>query len=237
MKKYLSIITVVLLGLFILGCVNEKVPTDSQSSSSMTNDGFAKKNDCITLQNGILTYSTGHYLEDEAIPMGYNIFGYNYQAHMFHGSYANAYLGRDGFPPYDGDDAAYLAANPGAATHWAWPYRNVDLIIKWNDAWLANSDCDDDGALDRHFGFSAYIGSGAWETNHMSGDDENGHWTYFVKIVAVPDDADLINGIWYNADGTEIGPVIWGEFAIILEVESGVGATYVSPAGPGFGQY
>ena len=53
----------------------------------------------------------------------------------------------------------------------------------------------------------------------------------------MPDDAEPVDGIWYAADGTEIGPVIWGAFAIIEEVESGLGATYVSPSGPGFGKW
>ena len=66
-----------------------------------------------------------------------------------------------------GDDESYLDENPGAASHWAWPYRSIKLVMKWNDAWLSNMDRDDDGMLDRHYGFSSYIGSGAWETNHM----------------------------------------------------------------------
>ena len=43
-------------------------------------------------------------------------------------------------------------------------------------------------------------------------------WNYFVKIVAVPSDAENIGGMWYTAEGIEIGPVIWGSFAIIQEV-------------------
>jgi len=111
------------------------------------------------------------------------------------------------------------------------------LQMKWNDAWLSNMDCDGDNKLDRHHGFESYIGSGAWLTNHMSGGKGKDHWTYFVKIVAAPADATSSEGLWYAADGTEIGPVIWGAFAIIQEVESGAGATYVSPAGPGFGKF
>ena len=109
--------------------------------------------------------------------------------------------------------------------------------MKWNDAWIANSDQDADGALDRHFGYPTYIDSGAWLTNHMRGTDEGKTWTYFTKIVAVPSDAVLAGGVWYTAGGVEIGPVIWGEFATILDVESGLGATYISPFGPGFGKY
>jgi len=196
-----------------------------------------RKPDCTTIQSGRLLYSPGHYLGGEPLQVGYDPFGYNYNAHMFRGSYANAYLGGAGFPPYDGEDEAYLADNPGAESHWAWPYRKTQLVMKWNDAWLSSRDCDGDGKLDRYFGFDSYIGSGAWETNHMIGGDGPDRWTYFTKIVAVPADATLVDGLWFSADGTEIGPVIWGQFATILEVESGLGATYVSPAGPGFGKW
>lgn len=192
---------------------------------------------CTTLQDGVLTYSADHYLEGQVIPVGYDDYGYNYQAHMFKGSYFNVYSGRDGFPPWEGDDDDYLDENPTAAGHWAWPYREVDLVMKWNDAWLSNKDCDGDGLLDRHYGFDSYIGSGAWETNQMVGADDGEKWTYFTKIVAVPADANKVEGIWYDANGTEIGPDIWGQFATVLEVESGVGAYNISPAGPGFGKW
>ena len=67
--------------------------------------------------------------------------------------------------------------------------------MKWNDAWLSNQDCDADGLLDRHNGFASYIGSGAWLTNHQSGEyEEDGtvcKWNYFTKIVAAPANAVL----------------------------------------------
>ena len=204
------------------------------------------KDKCTTIQDGTLEYSAGHYLEGEPLTVGYDVFGYNYQAHMFKGYYANAYLGRDGFPPYEGDDAAYLAENPTAVNHWAWPSRDTKLTMKWNDAWLSNKDCDGDGSLDRHHGYDSYIGSGAWLTNHMWGVDEgNVPWTYFVKIVAVPADAYFVKvsedpevKIWYTADGIEIGPDIWGAFAIVQEVGAGFPfQNYVSPSGPGLGKW
>lgn len=194
-------------------------------------------NNCTTIQDGTLTYSSGHYLESNPLVVGYDSYGYNYQGRMFKGSYANVYLGGAGFPPYEGDAEAYLAENPGAENHWAWPYRDTQLLMKWNDAWLSNKDCDGDGKLDRYYGHDSYIGSGAWLTNHMRGGHGQDSWTYFTKIIAVPEDAILVSGVWYTADGTEIGPVIWGSFATIQEVESGEGATYVSPAGPGFGKW
>jgi hypothetical protein len=240
MKKLIYLIVAIsILGLIVAGCTLPVVPPSEQSEL----DNKAKPLNCTTIQDGVLTYSTGHYLEGNPLIAGYDIFGYNYQAHMFNGSYANAYLGGAGFPPYEGDDEVYLAENPTAASHWTWPYRDVQVVMKWNDAWLSNMDCDIDGKLDRP---DDYIGSGAWETNHQWGEYEfNGEtceWDYFCKIVAVPTDVTLIGGIWYTDDGTEIGPEIWGSFAIIQEVSNDPcageeGILYKSPAGPGFGQY
>ena len=67
-------------------------------------------------------------------------------------------------------------------------------------------------------------------------------WNYFTKIVAVPADAVEVDDVWYAADGTEIGPEIWGAFATIQTVEndqgSGVhGLQYLSPYKAGFGAY
>ncbi len=182
--------------------------------------GEAQADTCTTIQSGTLLRSDGL-----PITTGYDEWGYNYQAHMFNGTYCDAYR-----------DAA-----------WCQPYKEDELIMKWNDAWLSNKDCDGDRLLDRHYGFDSYRGSGAWLTNHMAGvyEGDNGEtckWTYFVKIVAAPADATLINGVWYAADGAEIGPVIWGEFAIIQQVSNDPcwgdhGVIYNAPAPTGFGFY
>lgn len=196
-----------------------------------------------TIQDGILKYSAGHYLAGQPLKVGNDIFGYNYQAHEYSGSYVNAYLGGYGYPPYEGDDDAYLATNPSVVGVWCWPYRNDYVAMKWNDAWLSNMDMDKDGKLDRHYGFTSYVGSGAWETNHQKGTNADGtKWTYFVKIVAVPSDAVKVAGVWYTPAGVEIGPDIWGEFATIQEVYNDSstgehGILYKSPASPGFGKW
>lgn len=205
------------------------------------------KNSGTTIQDGILTYSAGHYLADQPLMVGYDPFGYNYQGHIFRESYANAYLGKDGLPPYEGDDAAYLAKHPEAATKWYWPYRAILVEMKWNDAWLSNKDCDGDGLLDRYYGYTSYIGSGAWLTNHMWGEDvgvdgKKYRWEDFIKIIAAPADAVQTGGVWYAADGTEIGPSIWGEFAIIQEVYNDPstgshGVYYLSPDRHGLGNW
>ena len=129
---------------------------------------------------------------------------------------------------------------------WCQPYADDRLIMKWNDAWLSNKDCDGDGLLDRHYGFDSYIGSGAWLTNHMKGEYEQDgkicKWSYFCKTVAAPADAYQDGDFWYTADGEEIGPVIWGAFAIIQEISNDPcarehGVLYLSPVGPGFGKF
>lgn len=177
--------------------------------------GMTKKSDeCATIQGGTIFASTG-----ELITTGYDQFGYNYQAHMFKGRYCDADRELGG------------------------PSSTVKLVMKWNDAWLSNKDCDGDELLDRP---DPYKGSGAWCTNHMWETYEvNGtvcEWDYFVKIVAVPVDAVLTAGIWYTIDGVEIGPVEWGSFAVILRVYNepcgGVeGIEYLSPCGPGLGKW
>lgn len=188
-----------------------------------------KKGDCTTIQDGLFDS------EGRPLVLGYDQFGYNYQAHMFNGRYCDV-------DRVEGGD-----------------YCDVDLIMKWNDAWLSNMSCDDDGKLDRpDDDGGTYIGSGAWETNHQKGSyDEDGktqHWEYFVKIIAAPEDAtrrldegdpdDPNDNIWYwdAADGTEIGPVIWGSFAIIQSVYNDTGTgehgiEYLSPSGPGLGKF
>ncbi len=177
------------------------------------------KNECTTIQNGTL-FTT----DDRIIETGYDEWGYNYQGRMFNGGYCDAYRDAD----------------------WCQPYKDIDLMMKWNDAWLSNKDCDSDGLLDRHHGYDSYIGSGAWLTNYQSGKVEvNGKlrkWTYFIKIVAVPSDAYKEDGYWFTADDNEIGPVIWGAFAIIQEVSNDPslgehGILYKSPAGAGLGIY
>jgi hypothetical protein len=177
----------------------------------------APKMRCTTIQSGSLIDSSGNF-----ITQGYDMWGYNYQAHMFNGYYDN--YSRPAIPVTEGDN----------------------LQMKWNDAWLSNTDCDGDGKLDRHYGYPSYIGSGAWLTNHQWGSyEENGNtcrYTYFIKIVAAPSDATLTDGNWFTPGGIVIGPAIWGEFAIIQEVSNDdcageSGLLYKSPASPGLGVY
>jgi hypothetical protein len=207
-----GIMILLLLGTTTVALADKPVQFDENG-----NEIGWKSSGCTTIQSGELYRSDG-----PVITTGFDEWGYNYQAHMFNGGYCDSYRDAD----------------------WCQAYKDVELNMKWNDPWLANVDCDADGLLDRHYGFESYIGSGAWETNHQKGtyevDGRSCTWEYFVKIVAVPEDATLTDGTWYAADGTEIGPVIWGEFATIQSVYNdpcggATGLEYLSPDHAGFG--
>jgi hypothetical protein len=120
---------------------------------------------CATIQQGGLTDTMGNPLST-----GYDQFGYNYQAHMFNGTYDSSDRVLDG---------KYFGATGD--------YVDDRLSMKWSDDWLANKDCTGDGLLDRDG--STGISKG-WLTNHVEGEYVDGdgnlqHYTYFVKIVWV----------------------------------------------------
>lgn len=166
---------------------------------------------CAKIKDGTIVDIAGN-----PVTLGYDKFGYNYQAHMFNGLYEN-YSRPD--PPVTESD--------------------TNLIMKWSDDWLSNTDCNGDGKLDRGGPGGGGISRG-WLTNHMEGDyigddGESHHWTYFVKIVWVgPAPADVPDP-W-------AGKRIWGQYAVIEEVTDdpyaglhGVDRTrLVTPAGFGF---
>ena len=206
---------IIALSVIIIACNKDAANEQAVDETELKGPGG-----CWTIPGGQIYNSSG----DLIVP-GYDEWGYNYQAHIFNGYYCDAYQ------------------NAG----WCQPWADVKLIMKWNDAWLSKKDCDHDGLLDRHYGYDSYIGSGAWLTNHQFGtyEDPDGNiceWDYFVKIIAVPEGATEIDGIWYNTDGTEIGPSIWGQFAIIQQVENdpcaGIeGLQYSSPDHNGLGNW
>lgn len=210
-KVYIGLLVIALL---VIGASNSLAGTDAEG-----NDGaWQYANTCTNIQSGDLVTSAG-----EVIAIGFDRWGYNYQGRMFSGGFCDAYR----------DDALCQ------------PFEGINLLMQWNDQWLSNEDCDGDGDLDRHRGFDSYIGSGAWVTNQMTGEYSDGEGntcqlSSFSKIVAVPADADLVEGIWYTAGGDEIGTDILGEFAITMLIYSDTclgehPLLYASPDGVGFG--
>ena len=124
MKKLFFLVAIALSFSLMTTPVNAAKPSDS----------------CQTIKDGSIIDSAGI-----PVSLGYDQFGYNYQAHMFNGWYDN--YSRPSEVVEGGDR----------------------LMMKWNDAWLSNKDCTGDGKLDRHFGYLTYRDSGAWLTNHASG--------------------------------------------------------------------
>jgi len=178
MKKLIYlIVAIAVLALIVAGCGLLTVPPSEESELDTK-----KPSDCVTIKDGILLTSTG-----DPIVLGYDEWGYNYQAHMFNGWYCD-----------------YLRGLPV-------DHCDVHLIMKWNDAWLSNKSCDYDLLLDRHYGYPTYIGSGAWLTNHMWGECwniigewkykayYNGKWYYHVMTIE-----DVVDGqvIGYGARAT-----------------------------------
>lgn len=132
----------------------------------MTSTVSAGPKNCLTIQSGALTDSNGNILV-----LGYDQFGYNYQAHMFNGTYDSSDRLLDG--KYWGSTGDYV---------------DDKLMMKWSDDWLANQDCNGDGKLDRGTSGTSL----GWLTNLVNGDydsdgdgSQDAHYTYFSKIVWV----------------------------------------------------
>lgn len=164
---------------------------------------------CTTIKNGGLTDTLGN-----PIVLGFDQFGYNYQAHHFNGT-------------YDSNDRIL----DGKWFGWTGDFVDDRLEMKWSDDWLANKDCTGDGKLDRGSPSSAGypILSQGWLTNHAVGDydtdgngTQDGHYTYFIKIV------------WVGPGGS-----LWGQYEIIQEVindpTGGVHGLQFKLAAPGLG--
>jgi hypothetical protein len=167
--------------------------------------GWAKSG-CTTTQSGLITDSAGN-----PVTVGYDQFGYNYQADMFNGTYDSSDRVLDG--KYWGTEADYV---------------DDKLMMKWSDPWLANVDCDNNGKLDRGLEDGVLTGTSVgWLTNHVEGDYFDGsgavqHYTSFTKIV------------W-----TGPGSPLWGQYTIIEDVYSDPAAGFTGlldkPGAPGFG--
>lgn len=250
MKKlyYLSSL-IVIITLITVSC--ESISLEENTLESVQNKRNTNKSkECATIQSGDILYPISHYLAGESLSTGFDIFGYNYQAHIFKGLYANLYLGGAGYPPFKGEDS-YFDNYPELLVDGNWfyiyyyPYRNDEVNMKWNDAWQPNTDCDRDGNLDV-VDYSEVLGSGAWENFHSKGTyvNANGkkcHWEQHTKIIALPKNATPVDGYWFDAAGNEIGKDFYGYWATIQIVlndpcgEITAIEEYLSPFRSGFG--
>ncbi len=166
---------------------------------------------CTKIKDSILLDASSNL-----IVLGFDQFGYNYNAHMFNGSY-------DGADRVLGNESAY-------------DYADDKLVMKWSDEWLSNQDCYAPfGKLDR--GGAANVSKG-WLTNQIEGDyltsdGESHHYTYFAKFIWVGPAA--VSDPWAATR-------IWGEYATIEEVYNDPDGGYhgvdrsrlANPAGLGY---
>lgn len=176
-----------------------------------------KNKECTSIRSGLLTDN-----ENNPITTGYDQWGYNYQSQTFNGFYDN--YAKPETPVTEGNS----------------------LVIRWDDEFLSNFDCDGDYKLDMHSGYATYKGSNAELTSRQSGsyelDGKTCHWNYFAKMIAVPVDATTSNGFWYSMEEIEIGRIAGNEFAIVQETYNNPCAgetelTYKNPLPAGFGYY
>ena len=173
-------------------------------------------NRCTTIQDGTIRDGA-----DQPVSLGYDQFGYNYQAHMFNGRYCDSdrVIGGD--------------------------YCDADLIMWWSDVWLSNKDCNNDYKLDRGYGCDPVNADnsaceGAWLANHQRGVNEDGSvWTYFVKIVYPP--GGVVDEDHDGYDDNTGGSIIWGSYVRVQQVSNdpalGEHGNIFSVQPSGFGAY
>ncbi len=175
-----------MLAVVLIGMVVSPVLADKPVGfDPVTGEETAWSNStCAKIQSGTIVDSAGQPIE-----VGFDMYGYNYQAHLFEGTYDSVDRKLDG--KYWGQVGDYV---------------DDALSMKWSDDWLSNVDCNGDHKLDRGLvnGTPTGISSG-WLTNHANGYyiDGNGeqHYTYFVKIGYFGPDSPL-----------------WGSYDILEEV-------------------
>jgi hypothetical protein len=209
-KRFFSIFLALVLLAILVTPVAADRPTGFDSQG---NEVAWQNTPCPDIQSGTIFDSAG-----QPISTGFDQFGYNYQAHIFNGTYDSVDRILDG--KYWGSTGDFV---------------DDQLIMKWSDSWLANVDCTGpagipDGKLDRGLVNGAAGGvSLGWETNHVEGDyDSDGdgtqdaHYTYFVKIV------------WVGPGGS-----LWGQYEVIEEVSNDPAAGFhglqFKAGAPGFG--
>lgn len=148
---------------------------------------------CVKIQSGSIVDVKGN-----PVTVGYDKYGYNYQAHIFNGLYEN----------YSRPDVVVTEGTE-------------NLVMKWSDDWLSNQDCNGDGKLERGLNPKTGVSNGptgtslGWVTNHFEGDylgsdGELHHYTYFVKIA-------YDNGLACSAGEPTC---LWGSYTVIEELQN-----------------
>lgn len=167
---------------------------------------------------------------------GVDEWGWNWQAHQFVGTVFNAmiadYAYQDAdfykWDPYQGDDGAYLSKYPEAESLPFWQYRNMKLVMHWNESLITSEGVYQD-----------WLDSDAWISFHYQLGSGKDKWSEFQKFVAVKSTDTLKeDGWWYSEDDELIG-LGWhyDHLAMVMYHDAGTPPMFISPMGPGYGKY
>lgn len=196
-------------------------------------------NDSACLGAWLTNHERGSYknvLGDWVISVDYNGTKYNHEMTIAEIDEDFNLVGSGGYPAGETYTTTWMLVNSYVGD------EVVHLELDYDgSSYIATLDgvINPDGSMSGEW-TSSTNQSGTWKTT--SGLAETCEYNYFVKIVAVPDDAILINDYWYTSDNIEIGESIWGAFAITQTVSNDScadehGLQYKSPLSSGLGYY
>lgn len=192
------VVLILIVASFSIAYADKPIQTDPNGNEIAwdTADG------CATIQGGTITDSA-----DNILTTGYDQYGYNYQAHMFNGTYDSVDRNIDG--TYYGQTGDFV---------------DDKLVMKWSDSWLANVDCNGDNKLDRGLVNGAAGGTSlGWLTNLTEGD-------YTLADGTVQNYTDFVKIVYVGS-----GPV-WGAYEILQEeYNDPAGSFHMHFGAPGFG--
>jgi len=201
MKKFVLISASFALFLLFTSCNNELIddPKSNIESENMT----AKTNNNLT---------------------GFDEWGFNFKANVFKSYLINAMLGDpafEGMPHYRQPGLVYHGEgiqfwNDLVAQYPYFPQimpeglLECQMEMKWNDA-LLNSNGEYPGT---------WFDADAWIMFKYKMNTETERWSQVRKLVSISTGDELIDGIWYNSEGLEIGKqsYYWSDTLIIKQV-------------------
>jgi len=201
MKKFIYISTIFTLILVFASCSNEIIedPINTVDMKSL----FTKNNDKLT---------------------GFDEWGFNFTAHKFNSYLINAMLGDpafEGMPHYRQPGLVYhgeglifwenlMVQYPYFAEMMPPGLLDCKLEMKWNEAAFSK-----DAVYP-----PTWNDTGAWFLFKYKMNTENEHWVHVRKFICISRGDELIDGIWYNSEGQEIGikSYYWPDQLIIKQV-------------------
>ncbi|MCG9972793.1 hypothetical protein [Christiangramia crocea] len=229
MKKLISLLFIIAL-----------VFTKSSCSTESTDDIF------------LSDYNMKTELSKHAKQKGYDQWGFNFTAHNFKGYLINAMLGDpafEGMPHYRQPGLIYHGEGQGFWDELVleYPYftqmmpaglLDCRLEMKWNDAML-----NSEGVYP-----PTWNDADAWIMFKYKMHTPNENWSQLRKLVSISTGDELIDGVWYDSDGREIGieSYYWSDRLIIKQVvntgenmyvPAAMPDDYVCPNSVGFGNF